>query len=157
MKRRILLSFVVTSGTLPDLADLQVKLRKNIGRNDEVCVGQLLQNRHLTIDPNSIQVEEHDLEWQSGSMRLQFVEGNGEPVELSELTENGLLTVRGLCESTISDVDDKLHQADDESPVKDDYENGECPDCGTPIPDEATAGDECSNCGHVFWHAQDND
>ena len=27
----------------------------------------------------------------------------------------------------------------------------ECPNCGTPIPDEATPGDECVNCGHVFW------
>jgi hypothetical protein len=30
------------------------------------------------------------------------------------------------------------------------YEDGECPDCGEDIPDPAVAGDECSNCGHVF-------
>jgi hypothetical protein len=34
--------------------------------------------------------------------------------------------------------------------VKEQYPNGECPDCGDPIPDDTTMGDECSNCGHVF-------
>ena len=34
----------------------------------------------------------------------------------------------------------------------DDYfENGECPDCGESIPYDAAEGDECLNCGHVFW------
>ena len=39
--------------------------------------------------------------------------------------------------------------------VCDDYENGECPDCGEPIPKDATSGDECVNCGHVFWEYVD--
>ncbi len=32
-----------------------------------------------------------------------------------------------------------------------DYDNGECPDCGESIPDDVSEGDECENCGHVFW------
>ena len=35
--------------------------------------------------------------------------------------------------------------------IKDSYENGECPDCGKDIPDDVSGGDECSNCGHVFY------
>lgn len=35
--------------------------------------------------------------------------------------------------------------------VKDAYEGGVCPDCGEPISENATPGDECLNCGHVFW------
>jgi hypothetical protein len=35
--------------------------------------------------------------------------------------------------------------------VKDCYDGGVCPDCNQAIPDEAVEGDECSNCGHVFW------
>jgi DNA-directed RNA polymerase subunit RPC12/RpoP len=55
---------------------------------------------------------------------------------------------------------DFLHQqADDENGltegesdlVKDHYPDGECPDCGEPIDDKATAGDACPNCSHVFF------
>lgn len=35
--------------------------------------------------------------------------------------------------------------------VKDSYINGECPDCYENIPEEAENGDECYNCGHVFY------
>ena len=31
------------------------------------------------------------------------------------------------------------------------YKYGECPDCGDPIPDDAEFGEECLNCGHVWW------
>jgi rubredoxin len=31
------------------------------------------------------------------------------------------------------------------------YLSGECPDCGEKIPSVAIEGDECGNCGHVFW------
>lgn len=30
------------------------------------------------------------------------------------------------------------------------YDNGECPDCGEPIPDHLHDGDACLNCGHVL-------
>jgi hypothetical protein len=43
------------------------------------------------------------------------------------------------------DDDEDREDEDEES-----YPNGECPDCGDPIPDDATDGDECKNCGHVF-------
>lgn len=32
------------------------------------------------------------------------------------------------------------------------YENGVCGNCGEPISDDAVDGDECANCGHVFYH-----
>jgi predicted RNA-binding Zn-ribbon protein involved in translation (DUF1610 family) len=35
--------------------------------------------------------------------------------------------------------------------VRDAYENGECPDCGEPIPSRAPNGWECPNCGHVHY------
>ena len=41
--------------------------------------------------------------------------------------------------------------------IKDNYENGECPDCGDPIPDDIVDGGECSNCGHVFYEEMKND
>jgi len=34
--------------------------------------------------------------------------------------------------------------------IKDNYDEGECPDCGDPIPDDMVDGGECANCGHVF-------
>lgn len=37
------------------------------------------------------------------------------------------------------------------TPLQDTYENAECPDCAEPILDTYEQGDECSNCGHVFW------
>jgi len=38
--------------------------------------------------------------------------------------------------------------------VKDNYEDGICPDCAEPIPDDATGGESCVNCGHVFYENQ---
>lgn len=35
--------------------------------------------------------------------------------------------------------------------VKENYHNGLCPDCGKPMPDDIKGGQECSNCGHVFY------
>jgi hypothetical protein len=34
--------------------------------------------------------------------------------------------------------------------VKDYYPDGQCPDCDEDIPQFATAGESCDNCGHVF-------
>jgi|TARA_Y100000034_G_scaffold135146_2_gene205898 hypothetical protein len=38
--------------------------------------------------------------------------------------------------------------------IKDNYDNGECPDCGEPIPEDMVKGGDCLNCRHVF---QDDD
>lgn len=37
------------------------------------------------------------------------------------------------------------------------YRDHECPDCGEPIPHTAVGGDECENCGHVFWGYKEPD
>jgi len=39
---------------------------------------------------------------------------------------------------------------------KDDYKDGECPDCGTPIGDDVEFGESCPNCGHVFNGPNEN-
>lgn len=39
--------------------------------------------------------------------------------------------------------------------MKKSYKNGECPDCGDPIPKRTSDGDECKNCGHVFYKLKD--
>jgi adenine-specific DNA methylase len=41
--------------------------------------------------------------------------------------------------------------------VIDNYEHGLCPDCSEEIPKNATVGEECSNCGHVWSHDKLND
>jgi len=41
--------------------------------------------------------------------------------------------------------------------VRDNYPDGACPDCQTPIDQDATDGDACPDCGHVFWSALDPD
>lgn len=35
--------------------------------------------------------------------------------------------------------------------VQDSYPNGDCPDCGEKIPEEAQDGENCLNCGHIWW------
>jgi len=35
--------------------------------------------------------------------------------------------------------------------VKDYYDDGLCPDCQLPIPDDAVDEQSCENCGHVFY------
>ena len=39
--------------------------------------------------------------------------------------------------------------------VKDSYDDGLCPDCEEEISNNAIEGDECGNCGHVFWVEDD--
>ena len=34
--------------------------------------------------------------------------------------------------------------------IKNSYNEGECPDCGEPLPEEICDGYECVNCGHFF-------
>jgi len=41
--------------------------------------------------------------------------------------------------------------------IKDNYPNGECPDCNEPIPDNIAEGQECFNCGHVFSGLREDD
>ena len=41
--------------------------------------------------------------------------------------------------------------------MADEYPEGRCPDCGEEINPEADEGDECENCGHVFWMERDID
>lgn len=41
--------------------------------------------------------------------------------------------------------------------VADDYERGECPDCGKKIPRNAKHGYSCTNCGHVFNKPEEDD
>lgn len=54
------------------------------------------------------------------------------------------------------DVDEDDLAAHDEA-MKNHYEDGECPDCGEPIPDDAVSGSNCSNCDHVFTEPRPND
>lgn len=42
-------------------------------------------------------------------------------------------------------------------PVWQHYEDGKCPDCGTPIPTDVVDGAGCANCGHVFHDQKPND
>jgi hypothetical protein len=51
---------------------------------------------------------------------------------------------RSLTEEEIADLNSRLPK------IKDDYPDGECPDCFEPIPDDVWKGDACENCGHVF-------
>lgn len=44
----------------------------------------------------------------------------------------------------------------DEDRVKDEYPDGVCPDCGENIPDDAQEGEQCGNCGHVFFYIRDD-
>jgi len=38
------------------------------------------------------------------------------------------------------------------NPVRAAYRNSECPDCGEPLPENVQEGDECGNCGHVYFN-----
>jgi hypothetical protein len=39
--------------------------------------------------------------------------------------------------------------------IKDSYEDGECPDCCLPIPNDVSEGEECESCGHVFYEERE--
>ncbi len=37
------------------------------------------------------------------------------------------------------------------------YDDQRCPDCNEEIPLTVQEGEECLNCGHVFWIEREND
>jgi hypothetical protein len=39
----------------------------------------------------------------------------------------------------------------DAEKIKSQFQDGNCPDCGLPIPDGIVDGGDCLNCGHVFY------
>jgi hypothetical protein len=41
--------------------------------------------------------------------------------------------------------------------IKDEYEDGVCPDCQQEIPDDVVEGEACSNCEHVFSYERNCD
>jgi hypothetical protein len=65
-------------------------------------------------------------------------------INLDVAAENRILTDFGIPDDTVSAVEEA------ECFVFSNYPDGVCPDCGEDIPEDATAGDECANCGHVF-------
>lgn len=40
---------------------------------------------------------------------------------------------------------------DNSNAVRNSYPNKECPDCGENIPYDVIDGEECENCGHIFY------
>lgn len=42
------------------------------------------------------------------------------------------------------------------NPVWNAYD-GVCPDCGEPMPPDIQEGEECCQCGHVFWTQRKDD
>ena len=42
------------------------------------------------------------------------------------------------------------------NPIKNNYNEGVCPDCIENIPDDVSSGDACRNCGHVFYAPVDD-
>lgn len=73
-----------------------------------------------------------------GIHRQQVADVLAQVVEHSTITE---AISNGLFESSLFDLS-RL--------AKPQYEDGVCPDCSEPIPDDATYGDGCVNCEHAF-------
>lgn len=73
-------------------------------------------------------------------------------------------TIQLVCYGDVDDPDnvaiecitcnEVLVDFDKPNDVANAYPDGECPDCGDPIPADADDGSECGNCGHVFWASE---
>lgn len=113
---------------------------------------------------------DHDLEW--------YYDDHGRKAEPSQYNEDGLarFIVREIQDVYDRNATDQVNQAEAvraiqtgieqlqavlnalmKGTVKGEYENGVCPDCAEPISVYAEPGNECPNCGHVFWLAQPTD
>jgi DNA-directed RNA polymerase subunit RPC12/RpoP len=57
----------------------------------------------------------------------------------------------------LKELGDREAFEDAQADMRENYENGECPDCGEEIPDDMPEGGECANCGHVFHLPQEDD
>jgi len=76
----------------------------------------------------------------------------------SGTTGQALLSVDLDTVKSRSQIEDKLIEAgvltgekEFRPLVRENYPDGECPECGHAIPEDAAPGEECSSCGHVLW------
>ena len=57
-------------------------------------------------------------------------------------------------ENDLEDWGNQEAWEDAQAEMREEFEDGECPDCGEPL-FEIEDGDECDNCGHVFHLSDD--
>ena len=82
---------------------------------------------------------------------------------VSNAVNNGLLT--GNTPATVETYDYSIKQvrsvkksiSAESKAIIGFYPNGECPDCGQKIRKTIKAGEDCTNCGHVFDVPKDDD
>lgn len=79
---------------------------------------------------------------------IDFLEDNSGAIEA---------IVNWIGEQNIPEWKDSLESELPARKVKEEYEDGVCPDCGEEIPEEATEGESCSNCEHVFCFERADD
>jgi hypothetical protein len=63
--------------------------------------------------------------------------------------ENGHCYIERDIKEVVQEIKDEVNV------IKNDYDYGECPDCGEDIPDCMVSGEECANCGHVFYSIEE--
>ena len=121
-----------------DIGDeITIRLPEVSGEYDgEIKCRLKLGNDGLTIHPEGTGIHEGDF----APILLEFYEGKVRLVVWGDINNEDpthAIDLSGALESN-------------RRKVKDDYENGECPDCGEPIPEDAYYGGNCENCGHVW-------
>jgi hypothetical protein len=60
-------------------------------------------------------------------------------------------------ENDLEELGNREAWEDAQAEMRENYENGECPDCGEEIPEDMPEGGECENCGHVFCSPKPDD
>lgn len=60
-------------------------------------------------------------------------------------------------ENDLEELGNREAWEDAQAEMREEFEEGECPDCGEVIPEGTENGDECENCEHVFHFGEDSE
>jgi hypothetical protein len=94
----------------------------------------------------------------TNALEAAIEEGLLDPLQVAQMALGAMSEddVAEMCRA--NDISDEFLRVDGPTELQQAYEFGACPDCSEDIPSYAVEGDECGNCGHVFYlFGADND
>ena len=116
--------------------------------NDELDRDEAVFDREVTFDDGKRMVIQvvapNDVEEESCWTQGVLLDPEGNELGTTDVGESF------LGEYSVPCGDDE-YEVTVETNMRDFYESGECPDCGEPISVLCRNGENCSNCGHVFY------
>ena len=109
---------------------------------------QEVKCRRFTIDDIATALEKEHLSVTGNHLDVS-------PIRYHFISDNAIIFLLDFNADYVMGGYAKVVNFDESQAVRDSYEDGECPDCGLPIPENVVDGESCQNCSHIFYIEED--